>query len=416
MAYHLNMQIIKNGPLLLLWLTLTSTAPFIFYSWPGHPYKILTFTCLLIMLFQMTMKWKRKIFDVKILLIVLMQIAYYILMTFYHNDLSHLNLCIQLISLFIIISYINGFIGFRLFVKSYIYIILAMGIGGTIIFFLHALIGINPLLIVDYSETGTSYFLGLTTTNVYYNLSDLRLIRYSGFFDEPGTFALFSIFAIILNKIYFKNNRVELWLIIVTMFTMSLAFYFVIFIYFILFYINKANLKYLIIILITIYFSFNYISNNKTNGTLSKLYDFTFSRLDLNNENGLIENNRVDKSEHDKEIFFKSPFLGVGSAKKEVIGSNLFSIFAQYGIIGSAFYYAFLVYFSLQIIMMKRKHRWFYLKILLLILLNFYHRPELSSVFSLLVFVSIIYYIKNESLLQESIQEMEENRTKLVYS
>lgn len=401
MANNANMQIIvKNRPLLLLWITLTSTAPFIFFSWPGHPYKLLTFACLSIMTIQIATNWNRKIFDVKILVIILMQIGYYLFATFYHNDSSDINLCIQLISLFIIISYINSFIGFRSFVKSYIYVILAMGIGGTIIFFLHALIGIKPMFSVNYSEYGTSYFMGLTTTNIYINYSNIRIIRYSGFFDEPGTFALFSLFAIILNRIYFNNKRIELWLISVTIFTMSLAFYFIIFVYFLLFYFTRSNLKFFIAILIAISLSYLYLNKNINNETISKVYEFTFKRFELD-DNGLAQNNRAGNSEHDRAVFYQYPILGAGSAKKEVIGSNLFAIPAQYGIVGTFFYYAFLVYFALQIISIKGKRRFFYSKILLLILLNFYHRPELSSVFTLLVFISIIHYVRNESLINE---------------
>lgn len=392
--------IVKNRPLLLLWLTLTSTAPFIFFSWPGHPYKLLTFACLLIMSIQITRNWNRKIFDVKILMIIILQIAYYLFTIAYRNDISNFNLCIQLISLFIIISYINCFIGFQSFVKSYIYVILAMGIGGTIIFFLHAIIGVKPLFTVEYSESGTSYFLWLTTTNVYYSISNLRLIRFSGFFDEPGTFALFSLFAIILNRIYFKNSRIELWLITVTMFTMSLAFYFIIFVFFLFFYITRSNLKYIAGIIIAIGLSSYYLNKNIDNETISKMYEFTFKRFEFSG-GGLAENNRADISIQDKTVFYKYPLLGAGSDKKEVHGSNLYSIFALYGIFGSIFYYAFLVYFALQIITIKRKQRLFYFKILLLILLNFYHRPELSSVFTLLVFVSIIHYVRNESLESE---------------
>ena len=287
-----------------------------------------------------------------------------------------------------------------------------MGIGWTIIFFLHSLIGIKPMFSVDYSATGTSYFLGLTTTNMYIDAGNIRLIRYSGFFDEPGTFALYSFFAIILNRIYFKNKKIELWLITVTMFTLSLAFYLIIFVFFLFFYLNKSNLKFLFIILLTIGISYSYLISNEDNETLGKFYDFTFKRFEMD-ETGLSKNNRAEASEHDKVVFFKYPIFGAGSSTKEVYGSNLFSILAEFGIIGSLFYYAFLVYFFILTIKMKKDYRNFYLKILFLILLNFYHRPEMSSVFALLVFVSIIYYIRNDSMLLESAEKNGENRIKL---
>lgn len=393
------LKVSHNKSLILLWLTLTSTAPFIFYSWPGHPYKLLTFAGIGIMIVQILLKEKERIFDFNIFSIIILQIAFYIFVSFYHNDYANINLCIQLISVFIIITYINAFIGFKTFVKSYINVTLITAIGGVLIFFLHAFIGVKPLFFVDYSATGTSYFLWLTTTNVYYDVSDIRFIRYSGFFDEPGAFGLYSFFAIVLNKIYFKNAKKELWLILLTMFTLSLAFYMSMVLYFLFFYINKSNLKYVIFLIAGILTIYLYLSSNLEDETSKMIYDSSFKRFEMN-DSGLAENNRADLSDNDKRIFFEYPLLGSGTTKEKISASNLYSILANYGIFGSLFYYAFLLYFIFQITLMSPKYFLFYLKILILILLNFYSRPEISSVFTLLVFVSIIYYIRYNSEIQ----------------
>lgn len=383
-----------NKALFLLWIALTSTAPFIFYTWPGHPYKLLTFTCLLIMSIQLLINVNRKMFDFNILAVIFLQIVYYLFISFYHNDFSNINLCIQLVSLFVIITFINGFVGFDKFVKSYIYVIFTMAIGGTFIFFTHLLIGVKPLFEVQYSESGISYFLWLTTSNVYLDVSNIRLIRYSGFFDEPGTFGLYSFFAIILNKIYFQNKKIEIWLIILTLFTLSIAFYASMIAYYLFFYLKRANFKSFVVIFTVLGVTSFYIIENKEDASIGKLYEFTLKRFEVN-DSSLAENNRAPLIEHDKNVFFKYPILGSGKTKEEIFGSNIFSILAQYGIFGFLFYYAFLLYFCFQIILMNRKEIFFYIKILLLIILNFYSRPEMSSVFTLLVFVSIIYYVRN---------------------
>ena len=393
------LKVKNNKSLLLVWITLTSTAPFILYSWPGHPYKLLTLAGIGTMTVQILLQKKQRIFDFKIFSIIILQIAYYLFATFYHSDFSNINLCIQLISFFIIITYINAFIGFRAFVRSYIGVMLAMAIGGTLIFFLHAFIGVKPLFFVDYSATGTSYFLWLTTTNVYYDVSGIRFIRYSGFFDEPGAFGLYSFFAIVLNKIYFNNVKKELWLILLTAFTLSLAFYISIVLYFLFFYVNKSNLKYIALFFVGIVSLYFYLNSNKEDETTGMIYDSTFKRFEMN-DSGLAENNRSALSDNDKKVFLKYPMLGAGSKKEKISGSNLFSILATYGIFGSLFYYALLLYFIFQIILMSYKYFLFYLKILLLILINFYSRPEISSVFTLLVFVSIIYYIRYNPEIQ----------------
>lgn len=399
------MQLInkKNKYILLLWLCLTSTAPFIFFSWPGHPYKFLTFFCLSLMTLLIVKRYNQPIFDFKIFSILLIQIAFYLFATFYHGDSSNLNLIIQLVSLFLIISFVNGYIGFESFAKSYINVMLIMGIGGTIMFFLHLLIGITPMFSVDYSETGTSYFLGLTTTNVYWDISNIRILRYSGFFDEPGTFSLYSLFAIILNRAFFKEKNIELWLIGLTIFTFSLSFYFVMIFYFLFFYLNLSNVKYFILTIFLITASFFYLDAHKENESLKAVYDFTFQRFEMDDSgSGLAKNNRSELSSHDKNVFFNNPLLGVGLAKEEVWGSNFYSIFARYGIVGSLFYYSLLVYLLFLIILLERKKRTIYLKILFIILINFYHRPEMSSVFALLFFVALIIRIRVDLLEQEN--------------
>lgn len=402
MVIKLFAEIKKHKFLFLVWVTLTSTAPFIFYSWPGHPYKLLTFSGVVIMSVQILRKNNEKIFDYKLFLIILIQIVYYIFSAFYHIDSSNINLCIQLISLYIIITYINAFIGFKTFVHSYINIIFAMAIGGTLIFFLHAFVGVKPLFSVDYSETGTSFFLWLTTTNVYYDVSGIRFIRYSGFFDEPGAFGMYSIFAVILNKIYFNNVKKEFFLIVLTMFTLSLAFFVSIFLYILFFYVNKYNLKYVLLLISGVFILYFYLSSNTDDETIGMIFDASFKRFEMN-DSGLVEDNRSALSENDKKVFLKYPLMGAGTAQEKISGSNSFSILATYGIFGVLFYYSFLFYLFYQILFFSFNNFLFYFKILIVILINFYSRPEISSVFSLLVFVSLIYYLKHSKYTNKDI-------------
>lgn len=389
--------LIKHKSYLLVWLLLTSTAPFIFFSWPGHPYKILAFSCLSIMFIHF-LYYKNKVIDKAIFGICLLQMAFYSFLILYHEDKSNINLIIQILSLIIVVTFINNFIGFKGYIKSYLYIITAMGIGGSIIFFLHILFGVNPLFNVDYSESGTSYFLYLTTTNVYYNLENgLRLIRYSGFFDEPGTYALYSMFALLINKIYFNNRKIEIILLITTIFTLSIAFYIFTIFYLLFFYVNKKNIKYLAIILsiaaLVIVFLVNNDPNNPIIDSIRKL---TIERFERNETSGFEGNNRYDLILNDKRIFFKYPFLGAGSVNEVIRGANPFSILAKYGIVGFFVTNGFIIYTIMLIFIQKRDNKSLHYKILFLILINLLQRPELSSVFSILVFISYIHYLKGK--------------------
>jgi hypothetical protein len=289
--------------------------------------------------------------------------------------------------------FIDNFVGFESFVRSYIYIILIMGIGGVITFFIHLIFGISPIFQVKYSLTGTTYFLGLTSTNDYLNFAGIRIVRYSGFFDEPGAFALYSLFAIILNKIYFDNRKIELSLITVTAFTLSLAFFIVIVAYFFLFYFKPSQLKYIIVAVILVITLYYYLADYKgDNESVKSLRELTFERLKLNEKGTFKGNNRYDATLHDKMLFMENPVLGV-QVEHKVRGNNIFSILAKYGALGAMFYYAFLLYFFVRILKLHGKQQILFLKLFLIIIANFFHRPEFSAAFTLLIIYSMIKYL-----------------------
>ncbi len=389
---------------IIAWLTLTSTAPFIFYVWPSHPYKILTFACLLVMVLSFLQSKKRIQIDQNITNIILVQILYYAIITSLYYNYSNLNFCIQFVALFIIITFIDNFIGFKNFARSYINIILIMGIGGVITLFIHVFIGISPIFEIKYSALGTTYFLGLTSTNDFYNSDSLRMLRFAGFFDEPGAFALFSIFAIILNKIYFNNLKIEKYLILVTIFTFSMAFFIIIAMYLLLFYLKISHLKYLALVCVGITALYISLSNYKgDNKSLILLNAMTFERFKLDDAGNLAGNNRYEASVNDKKLFLENPLWGEQTENK-VRGSNVYSIIANHGLFGAFFYYAFLVYFLYRIVKLTGEKRTLFLKLFILVVANFFHRPEFSAVLILLVIYSMIRYLDLDSDELESIK------------
>jgi hypothetical protein len=267
-----------------------------------------------------------------------------------------------------------------------------MGIGGVIIFFLHLIIGISPIFQCKYSATGTSYFFGITTTNDYFNYGGLRIIRYSGFFDEPGAFGLFALFAILINKVYFNDLRTEIYLITITIFTLSIAFLIIITFYIILFYFKLSYFKYLLLPALIVFFIVIKLSNyNGTNASVKALKEMTVDRLKITEKGNLAGDNRYESTQHDKKVFFNHPLIGV-QKDGMVRGNNFYSIIAKNGLIGSAFYYAFLVYFLIIILKLRGEEQLFYFKILFVIVANFFHRPDFSAVLTLLLIYTILKY------------------------
>lgn len=392
------MQRKKNSfwHLVLVWMTLTSTFPFIFYTWPFHPYKLLTFVCLLVMVFLLIVCKGQFSISRNIVYVFTLQIVYYLIISLTFFVFDTYNLVIQIVSCLVIFAYIKQYISFPLFAKSYILLMIYMGIGGVITFFLHALIGLNPLFEIQYSASGISYFLGLTTTNVYYNLDSLRIIRFSGFFDEPGAFALYSIFALVLNKIYFDNRRYETLLIATTLFTFSMAYYVIISVYFILFYTKIEFVKYYIIIVSVIALLGLYLNNySGDNKTIEYLERFTFDRFETSDDGLLKGDNRVDAQKMDKEVFANNLLWGIVDSTK-LGGNNVYTILARFGAFGSFFYYLLVFYFVYLILKLPRKQRMSYLKLLFIILLNLFHRPEFSSAFIIVSIYTMTYKIENK--------------------
>lgn len=383
----------KYTPLLLIWLYLTSTSPFIFYSWPGHPYKLLTFACLLVMIIALF--WKKRITINKgIFISSLLLIIFFILENFRASSNEGIVYAIQIIAFFISIIFILNFIESTAFTKSYLWIIALMGIGGTLTFFIHFIIGINPIFSVNYSDGGTSYFMGLTCTNSMY-IGNRGFIRYSGFFDEPGAYALYASFALILNKLSINNKRIEIILSIVPLFTLSLAFFIFIVLYQIFFNVKKGSILIFLLFILSLGLIYTYLKSD----TDSLLYSQTLGRLEIDNSKGIKGNTRAIQQAADKKTFLDNILIGKGLSNRG--GANMYAVLAKHGIIGTIFYYSLLLYFMIKLIKII-PNKAFCFKILILISLSFFHRPELTSSFGLIVIATMIISINKEDYFNEN--------------
>lgn len=384
-------SILCNKCLILVWLFLTSASPFMFYSWPGHPYKILLLLLLCIMIMQL-IKVRKVKFNIDVFAVCVILFFFNIFLFVYFADVAYFALITQILSLIVLNLYIYNFIGYHCFIKSFIYIMVGMAIGGTIIFWLHLLVGVSPLFSVDYGGHSYSHFLYLTCTNSYTNVDSVRILRYAGFFDESGAFSLYSFYAILLNKLYLKNNQIEKLLIICTLFSLSLAFFVSIIIYFVLFYVGKSNYKKILPFLIIVFISFMYINEHKNeNGTFNRLAELTIDRFEHSDDGDMKGDSRKKYMIADKEVFLQNMLLGGG--RNAVEGANVYGILGAYGLIGTFIYYFPLYLLFYRILQTPREYRLEGLKILFLFLINLYHRPNITQVFNMiLIFCFCEYY------------------------
>lgn len=380
-----------NKYLVTVWLFLTSASPFIFYSWPWHPHKKILLLLLCIMSLQLVRIRNVKL-NVDFLTVCSTLLLYNIFLLIYWGDSAYVAIITQLLSLIVLMTYIRNFLSCEKFIKTFIYAVVGMAIGGTIIFWVHLFVGVPPLFSVNYAGNSNSYFLYLTCTNSYANLDHIRLLRYAGFFDESGAFSLCSLYAILFNRLYLRNNIIERILIICTMFSMSMAFFVSLAIYYLLFYVNKSNCKRIIPLLLIIVLSFAYINEHKNdNYTFKRLAKWTVERFESSEDGELKGNSRHEHIVADRKVFLENKFLGAGH--RAVIGANLYGILGEYGVIGTFVYYIPLYLLFLRILKAPRCYRIEGLKIFFLLVVNLYHRPNITSVLSMvIIFCFCSYY------------------------
>lgn len=377
-------------PLFLVWFFLTSATPFIMYAWPWHPHKKLIFVLLGVMSIQLYYKrcvsipsFSFPIFSTLLFLNIWM-------LLFFTNAV-YVNILLQIFSIILLHIYISTFVGYSTFVKSFVYVMLFMAIGGFIMFWWHLLFGVIPLFSVNYAGDSYSHFLYLTTTNAYTNFGDVRILRYSGFFDESGAFSLYSFFALLLNRLYLKNGRIEFGLILCTIFSFSLGYFVSLVAYMSLFYVNKSNFYKLLIVCLLLLGIGCYIDSNKdASPTLRTISKLTVDRLSETEDGELKGNSRLEHTNHDKEVFKSNPFFGAGA--NSVSGSNIYAILGHYGILGSVLYYSPLIILLLRICKLPTLQRKEGLCVFILLSINLFHRPDISSVLSMVIIFCFLYY------------------------
>ena len=283
----------------------------------------------------------------------------------------------QVFCVVIIYLAIINFIGAENMSRQFVYFMIANCIGGTIITILLLVYDIPPGFQFLQHDGRTGFFYYLTFTNTVFNTDGFTIIRYSGLFDEPGTVSFGCMFALILNKLILKNRKSELLLLILPLFTFSLAHFITSVLYVLLFYWSKTKLiSSFVISLLGLY-----LLINSTKGTeYSRIYDLTLARLEINDEGELSGNSRKDETESCLKYFKQNPIIGWGKtyfSKGEgkgdgVNGTNIYYNGALYGILGFIFPYIFIYYITLQSLLLTNKSLCILAYILLIILMSLF--------------------------------------------
>jgi len=349
----------------IIWLIFTSTSPFIFYKLiPYHPYKLLVFAGILAAFFLFLKRKKIRIYDQSILAILSVQIfACFIFFSYqqFHlgADFKYINLALQFITNLILYLFITSFFNMKKLVQCNIYVISTMALLGALVFFL--------LLTGFWKSFGsfkgpsweTQNFL-FTTAGAVWKVEDIFIIRVGGFFDEPGTFAFYIIFALITNQLLGFSRFCEKVLIFSGILTFSVTFFISIFFYFTIIYFKFKNLINIFLFLLFFIFFNNYIQNNKNNSRILNVISImTFDRMSVSEDSDKIidGDTRIEPTKIAFSAFLKAPLMGHGLSVAErpnsefynqFLGANIFTPLAYHGLIGAFCFYLLYFFWTIQ--------------------------------------------------------------------
>jgi hypothetical protein len=136
----------------------------------------------------------------------------------------------------------------RFFATVWVNLHLVIGAFGLLVFVGGIAFNIQPLTtFLDRPY----YDFGLAYTNVFYQVGDVKLIRIAGFYDEPGTFAFYMTFSLLIARLFKMPRWKELWLIILGLTSLSMAFFVVTFLW-VLFSLNRRTFKYLLLLVLAV--------------------------------------------------------------------------------------------------------------------------------------------------------------------
>lgn len=333
--------------ILTIWICILSAYPFTFSQFLPIP-SVPVVACLSLFIVSVCLFILNKLKSLPKLFnqVVILQIFGWCLLFLVHRDGTYITriafICLAYTMLLLLHNSYRGINGFA---KAYDKIMTIMGILGCLTFFLVLVFNISPIFSYINDDGRPGWCYGLTCTNAILG----NVIRYSGFFDEPGAMAFWGMYAIILNEIFFKNKFIEKILPIVLAFTFSLAFYIQYAVFFLLFKIKTFGQILLMLLAVLIIGTCIKLTENSE---YAIIYEMTLERLEYDEQAGTFKgNNRADLSVNAKRIFLSSPIIGKGPqimTKVEGMGDNPYENLATDGILGTLVMYLPLLFILLM--------------------------------------------------------------------
>lgn len=261
--------------------------------------------------------------------------------------------------------------------------------------------GLDPLYpFIDMSDDGNMYNYGIT----FAQYTDASVYRPAGFFDEPGALASWGLFALLMNRVFIKDGKLEIMLMVVLFATMSFGYFVQLAVFIILFMLSGMDSRKIARNAIFIFLALLVVVSAlySLKGTdYDSIYEKTIGRIETtykdsksDGKSSAIANAGGDSR---KELtlmaikeFQDNPFWGTTKKNFEG-GNNIYEPLALYGIFGTFFFYFPFLFLFVKVCMDKDT---LMIKCMIVMLLGFLHRPFHNNLLSHFVIYSFIvmYY------------------------
>lgn len=369
----------------LFTVAIFASYPYVFAQFLALPNPILLNGTILGIALIVVLSGRKKIivFPSKINIIVIIQFVGFFLLGIIHNDKLDFVRCYFLIIVYLLLLCLYNEGTLLKYIKFNNNLLALQCILGAVAFFLFFMGQLSPIFPFENMDGRIAYCYGFTCSNAVVD----NVIRVAGYFDEPGSLAFWGIYALILNKTFIENKKIEAVLIFGLLFTLSVAYYIQVTLYVLLYYGSaiKKNKVYIIFIVTLLIGFFVYVNNN----TGSTLYKLTIARFEVNKGSMTIESERALLAQRAKKVYESSPLFGVGQTKirsGDYMGDNEYELLASDGIVGM-----FLIYFPLVVVARGRKSRQKFLFASTILFAGYLQRPFHSSIIHFAMFY--IYFI-----------------------
>lgn len=319
------------------------------------------------------------------------------IMSFYvTHDRYYYHKLIRLYFAFCLIIIVYNRIGYRQFFSLYNRWILIMAILGCIGFVI-SLAGVPPVNTFIGKEDGREVYSWIIT---FTKTPPIGFIRYAGFFDEPGAMGYWGCFALGINRILIKDEKLEKLLLITLVFTFSMGYILQAVAYIVMFSIFGSKVKNrFVLIVIPLILIIGLYSMRGT--SYSIIYDESIGRIEqmFNAGDDIMSFEGTSREvlvENSKAAFKTNPVWGIGwptDGSDVMTGDNYYETLAHDGIVGMVYqYFPYILLFFWA----YRRRDWEMIFVIIFLALAIFHRPIHPNMLTYFIYYSlpVIYSIK----------------------